>query len=55
MTVIPKTIESRISTALKKFQNILQAAEDKDINESDTITIITDMLGDIFGYTNTKY
>lgn len=35
---------------MKKFQPILASAEDRDVNESDTVVIITDMLHEIFGY-----
>lgn len=42
--------KERLSTGLKKFQPILARAKEADINESDTVTIITDMLCDVFGY-----
>ena len=42
--------KDRITRGLKKFQPILAKAQSADINESDTVTIITDMLCDIFGY-----
>jgi len=35
---------------LKKYQAVLAAAKARDINESDTVTIVKDMLADIFGY-----
>jgi predicted type IV restriction endonuclease len=34
----------------QKFQGILKQAKDRDINESDTVQIIKDMLGDVFGF-----
>lgn len=40
----------RLFAGLKKFQPILTRAKEADINESDTVTIITDMLCEIFGY-----
>jgi predicted type IV restriction endonuclease len=40
----------RIREALKRFQPILQAAKARDVNESDTVVIVTDVLGDLFGY-----
>jgi len=47
---LPKKILSRITTGLKRFQGILTKAKSKDINEADTVTIVADMLSDIFGY-----
>lgn len=44
-----KTLD-RIETALPKFQKILGVAKARDLNESDTVSIITDILADIFGY-----
>lgn len=49
-TTVPKRVANRISSALKKFQPILQSALDRDVNESDTVDIMTDMLDEIFGY-----
>ncbi len=47
---IPKRIKERLIQSLKKFQPIIESAKNRDINESDTVTITTDMLGDMFGY-----
>jgi hypothetical protein len=35
---------------IKKFQPILSSAKSRDVNESDTVTIIMDMLYDVFGF-----
>lgn len=43
-------IKERMTKGVKKFQPILQKALAADVNESDTVTIITDMLCEIFGY-----
>lgn len=48
-SITPKTKE-RIVAGIKKFQPILNRARAADINESDTVTIIADMLCDVFGY-----
>lgn len=45
-----KSIEDRIKKGLKKFRPILENAKARDINESDTVQIITDMLCEIFGW-----
>lgn len=50
MTTIPTKVQSRLSAGLKKFQSIVSSAKAKDINESDTVVIITDMLSELFGY-----
>ncbi len=50
MATIPSKVQARLVSGLKKFQPIVSAARTKDINESDTVVIITDMLSDLFGY-----
>lgn len=50
MINIPIKTKERLMQGVKKFQAILAKAKDKDINESDTVTIIADMLTDVFGY-----
>lgn len=47
---IPKKVLERVTTQLKKYQAILVDAKSRDINESDTVAIINDMLADILGY-----
>lgn len=50
MITINAKVKERITKGLKKFQPILLKAHSLDINESDTVTIITDILCEIFGY-----
>lgn len=50
MSTISVKVEARISAALAKFQKILKMAKEKDLNESDTVVIISDMLAEVFGY-----
>jgi hypothetical protein len=50
MASIPSKISARINAGIKRFQPILAAAKARDINESDTVVIVTDMLQDVFGY-----
>lgn len=50
MAHIPKKVHTRLVSEIRKFQNILESAKIKDLNESDTVMIITDMLSEIFGY-----
>lgn len=49
MSLPAKAIE-RIKSALKKFQPIVQSAKIRDVNESDTVVIVTDLLEHMFGY-----
>lgn len=50
MVKIPTKVRDRLVTGAKKFQPVIKKARDKDINESDTVTIISDVLSDLFGY-----
>lgn len=47
---ITKKTEERIKSSICKFQKVLAIAKDRDLNESDTVSIITDMLAEVFGY-----
>lgn len=50
MAPVPSRISDRLVNGMKKFQPILANAKARDINESDTVVILTDMLSYIFGY-----
>ena len=50
MATIPKRVSDRLSKETRRFQRILRAAKDRDINEADTVAIIADMLADVFGF-----
>jgi len=50
MAAIPKKVQDRIKTNLKKYQKVLESAKARDINESDTVRIVSDMLCDLFGF-----
>lgn len=50
MISVPKKLKDRLIKSVPKFQKLLPIAKDRDINESDTVNIITDMLNEIFGY-----
>lgn len=47
---IPSRVAERLSLGLKRFAPILSGAKSRDVNESDTSMIVTDMLADVFGY-----
>jgi predicted type IV restriction endonuclease len=50
MATISNKVKDRLAVGLKRFQPILAAAKDRDVNESDTVTIIKDVLAEMFGY-----
>lgn len=50
MIYIPSKISERLISGIKKFQPVLDSAKARDINESDTVVIITDMLSYVFGF-----
>lgn len=47
---VPKRVVDRIAGSLRTFQGILQQQKARDISEADTVTIVKDMLSDVFGY-----
>lgn len=50
MAAVPKKVAERLVAGIKRYQPILSAAKARDVGESDTVTIIKDMLADVFGY-----
>lgn len=50
MARLPKRAAERVALGLKRFQSILSAARSRDVNESDTGLIVTDVLQEVFGY-----
>ena len=50
MGTVNAKVSSRLIAGIKRFQTILANAKSRDVNESDTVIIITDMLSYIFGY-----
>ena len=50
MPKAPKKVLERLNATVKRYQSVLAAAKARDVGESDTVTIIVDMLGDVFGY-----
>ncbi|SRR5258708_2567444 len=47
---IPSRVSDRIATGVKRFQPILASAKSRDVNESDTSLIVTDIVAEVFGY-----
>jgi hypothetical protein len=50
MAAVPKKVHERLVAGIKRYQPILAAAKVRDVGEADTVTIIKDMLADVFGY-----
>lgn len=50
MAAIPAKVKVRLADGIKRFKPIVARARDKDVNESDTVAIITDILSEVFGY-----
>ena len=47
---VPAKVAARIAAGLKRFQPILAASRTRDVNEADTVVLVTDVLHEVFGY-----
>ncbi len=47
---VPQKVAQRLQTSLKRFQPIVSSAKARDVNESDTVMIVTDMLSELLGW-----
>lgn len=47
---VPKKVAERLVAGIKRYQPILAAAKVRDVGEADTVTIVKDMLAEVFGY-----
>ncbi|MDD9886882.1 MAG: type I restriction enzyme HsdR N-terminal domain-containing protein [Gammaproteobacteria bacterium] len=50
MANVPAVVSKRLIANIPKFKKILESARKRDVNESDTVTIVTDMLEQVFGF-----
>jgi len=50
MLKVSKRFLDRAKTHLRRYQKLLESAKARDVNESDTVVIITDFLADVLGY-----
>lgn len=50
MANIPKRVAERLTAMIKRYQPIVSDARKRDVGEADTVTIVKDMLADVFGY-----
>jgi ASC-1-like (ASCH) protein len=51
---IPKKVQDRLVAGIKKFQPIVADAKTRDVAEADTVTIVTELLAEVFGYDKFK-
>lgn len=47
---VPKKVSDRIASNLKTFQGVLQQQKARDVSEADTVTVVKDLLSEIFGF-----
>lgn len=47
---ITKRMSDQIVAGLRKYRPLIAAARARDVNEADTVTIVRDMLAEVFGY-----
>jgi len=50
MAVIPKKTIERYIKNVPRFQRVLKVAQDRDVNEADTVSIVQDILAEVFGF-----
>ena len=50
MAKLPKKFVDRVSSRLKHYQNIATQQRTRDVSEADTVTVVKDILADVFGY-----
>jgi Type I restriction enzyme R protein N terminus (HSDR_N) len=50
MANVPKKVAERLVAGIKRYQPVLAAAKARDVGEADTVTIVKDILADVFGY-----
>lgn len=46
----PRKVVERLIAGIKRFQPIVSASKTRDDGEADTVMVVTDMLGEVFGY-----
>lgn len=50
MPQVPNKVAERLAAGIRRFQPILASAKTRDVGESDTVIIVTDILSEVFGY-----
>lgn len=47
---VPKRVALRFRNQLQRYREVLESARARDVSEADTVTIVTDILSDVFGF-----
>lgn len=50
MEKLPKKFVERVTKSLKSYQSITDSQRKRDVSEADTVTVVKDILADVFGY-----
>lgn len=50
MAKLPKKFTDRVRARLKHFQTIAVTQRARDVSEADTVTLVKDVLAEVFGY-----
>lgn len=50
MAKLPKRFQDRVRSRLKHFQTIAVSQRSRDVSEADTVTLVKDILSEVFGY-----
>ncbi|NEQ52162.1 MAG: type I restriction enzyme HsdR N-terminal domain-containing protein [Leptolyngbya sp. SIO3F4] len=50
MMAIPKRVTDRFAKHVRDFQKIIAQQRAKDVSEADTVTVVKDLLAEVFGY-----
>jgi predicted type IV restriction endonuclease len=50
MATYPKKFADRVSAKIKQYQAITATQRARDVSEADTVTVVKDVLADVFGY-----
>ena len=50
MIRVPVAVQRRLKSTVPQFKDVLQKKIEEDVNEADTVTIITDTLVEVFGF-----
>jgi hypothetical protein len=50
MLKVSKRFLDRAKSHLRRYQRVLESAKARDVNESDTVVIVTDFLAEVLGY-----
>jgi hypothetical protein len=48
--MIPKKVCERMQAGMKRLLPVIQQQKLRDVSEADTVTLVKDLLADVFGY-----